>query len=75
MLGATSGSHDLALRAWCRNAETELVNFALDPKDRLVGEIRHPVGHLDGGELMVYLQALATEGDRFEYVLSGRDEY
>ncbi len=75
VLGATSGSHDLALRAWCRNAETELVNFALDPKDRLVGEIRHPVGHLDGGELMVYLQALATEGDRFEYVLSGRDEY
>lgn len=51
------------------------MNFALDPKDRLVGEIRHPVGHLDGGELMVYLQALATEGDRFEYVLSGRDEY
>lgn len=75
VLGATSGDHDLALRAWRRNAETELVNFALDPKDRLVGEIRHPVGHLDEGELLVYLQALATEGDRFEYVLSGRDEH
>ncbi len=75
VLGATAEGHDLALRAWSRNAETELVNFALDPKDRLVGEIPHPVGHLDEGELLIYLHALATEGDRFEYVLSGRDEY
>lgn len=71
----TSGDHDMALKAWQRNAETELVNFALDPKEQLVGEIRHPVGHLDEGEVLVYLQALATEGDRFEYVLSGRDEH
>ncbi len=65
----------LALRAWTRNAETELVNFTLDPTDRLVGEIRHPVGHLDAAELLIYLQTLATEGDRFEYILTGGDEH
>ena len=65
----------LALKAWTRNAETELVNFTLDPANRLVGEIRHPVGHLDAAELLIYLQTLATEGDRFEYVLTGGDEH
>lgn len=70
-----STTNALALKAWERNAGTELVNYTIDTGDRLVGEIRHPVGHLDQGELLIYLQALATEGDRFEYVLSGRDEH
>ena len=64
----------LALRAWARNAKTELVNFTFDDAGRLVGEIRHPADHLDEAELAIYLQILATEGDRFEYVLTGRDE-
>ena len=65
----------LAIRAWTRNAKTELVNFTFDEAGQLVGEIRHPADHLDAEELAIYLRILATEGDRFEYVLTGRDEY
>jgi len=35
--------NDLALMAWSRNADHEIVNFAFDKKDRLVGIIRHHV--------------------------------
>lgn len=65
----------LVIRAWTRNAETELVNFAFDRVGRLVAEIRHPADHLDPVELEIYLKLLATEGDRFEYVLTGNDEH
>ena len=65
----------VALRAWARNAKTELVAFTFDRAGRLVGEIRHPADHLDTAELAIYLRILATEGDRFEYVLTGRDEH
>ena len=67
--------HRVALRAWGRNAKTELVAFTFDGAGRLVGEIRHPADHLDTAELAIYLRILATEGDRFEYVLTGRDEH
>ena len=65
----------LAIRAWTRNAKTELVNFTFDESGRLVGEIRHLANHLDPAELDIYLKLLATEGDRFEYVLTGGDEH
>lgn len=65
----------MAVRAWERNALTELVNFTLDERGRLVGEIRHLADHLDAEELELYLRVLATEGDRFEYVLTGRDRF
>ena len=67
--------HRVALRAWARNAKTELVTFTFDRAGRLVGEIRHPADHLDTAELAIYLRLLATEGDRFEYVLTGKDQY
>ena len=66
---------DLAIRVWTRNAKTELVNFMFDQADRLVGEIRHLADHLDAAELAIYLRVLAAEGDRFEYVLTGKDKY
>ena len=65
----------LAIRAWTRNAKTELVNFTFDGVGRLVAEIRHLADHLDPAELEIYLKLLATEGDRFEYVLTGRDDH
>lgn len=65
----------VALWAWARNAKTELVAFTFDRVGRLVGEIRHPADHLDTAELAIYLRILTTEGDRFEYVLTGRDEH
>ena len=81
VLGAAATRHNpqyrrrVALRAWGRNAKTELVAFTFDRTGRLVGEIRHPADHLDTTELAIYLRILATEGDRFEYVLTGRDEH
>ena len=66
---------ELARLAWQRNAEQQLVTFAFDKRDRLVGVIRHPVEHLDAAELELYIRTLARECDRFEYLLSGRDRY
>ena len=65
----------VAIRAWARNAKTELVTFTFDRAGRLVGEIRHPADHLDTAELAIYLRMLATEGDRFEFVLTGKDQH
>ena len=65
----------LALLAWQRNAEHQLVNFAFDRRNRLVGRIQHPTDTLDLEELELYINVLAHECDRFEYLLTGRDNY
>ena len=64
---------ELALLAWQRNADQQLVTFAFDRKDRLVGLIRHPMDTLDVEELELYVNSLAWDCDRFEYLLSGAD--
>jgi len=69
------GWSDLALMAWRRNADHEIVNFAFDIKDRLVGVIRHPAKYLDSEELEFYITALTYECDRFEYLISGSDRF
>jgi len=66
---------ELARLAWRRNAEHEVVTFAFDRRDRLVGQIRHPAEHLDSEELELYVTTLARECDRFEYLLSGSDAF
>jgi len=66
---------DLARMVWTRNAEHELVTFAFDKQDRLVGQIRHPAQHLDPEELELYITTLARECDRFEYQLGGVDRF
>ena len=65
----------LAELAWRRNAEGQLVSFGFDRKDRLIGQIRHPLNYLDRDELVLYIQHLALACDRFEYVLSGHDRH
>jgi hypothetical protein len=65
----------LALMAWCRNADHEIVNFAFDKKNRLVGVIRHPAEYLDPEELELYITTLTYECDRFEYLISGSDRF
>jgi len=67
--------NELALMAWNRNADHEIVNFAFDNKDRLVGVIRHPAKYLDPEELELYINTLTYECDRFEYLISGRDRF
>ncbi|RLC31797.1 hypothetical protein DRH13_02530 [Candidatus Woesebacteria bacterium] len=66
---------DLARMAWRRNADHEIVNFAFDKKNRLVGVIRHPAKYLDPEELELYITTLTYECDRFEFMISGRDTF
>ena len=67
--------NELALMAWQRNADHELVTFAFDKHDRLVGLIRHPAEYLDPEELELYITTVARECDRFEYLIAGRDKF
>ena len=67
--------NELALVAWQRNSDHELVNFTFDKKDRLIGLIRHPAEYLDPEELEHYINTLANECDRFEYLLAGGDRF
>lgn len=64
----------LAYRAWRKNAAKELVAFGFDEKDQLVGVIEQPVATMAVEELRFYVEMLARECDRFEYVLTGEDE-
>lgn len=63
----------IARRAWRRNASKALVTFGFDKDDRLVGQIEAPAATLDDDELVLYIETLARECDRFEYVLTGKD--
>ncbi len=66
---------DIAYRAWRRNAMKELVTFAFDDNDRLIGVVEVPSGTLQDEELRVYIEALAKECDRFEYALKGWERW
>ena len=63
----------LAYRVWRRNAMKDLITFAFDERDRLVGLIEQPVATLDENELRLYVELVARECDRFEYLLTGDD--
>jgi hypothetical protein len=65
---------DLARLIWDRNRSTDVVEFALDDSGRLVGRIEQVAETLNRNELEFYLTALAQECDRFEYLLTGRDQ-
>ena len=67
--------NELALMAWQRNADHELVTFAFDKYDRLIGHIRQPADYLDLEELELYIFNLAFECDRFEFMISGGDRF
>lgn len=67
--------NDLTLMTWQRNADHELVTFAFDKHDRLIGHIRHPAEYLDPEELELYITTLAFECDRFEFLISGGDRF
>lgn len=65
----------LARLVWRINSDQELVCFRFDGNDRLIGEIRHPVEHLDYDELHCYVLEIANACDRLEYLLTGRDVF
>ncbi len=63
----------LSYRSWHWNALSELVDFSVNDRGRLIGTIEQPMGSADDLELRMYVEALARECDRAEYVLTGRD--
>jgi len=65
--------HDLPVQAWIRNRATQLVGFRIDQRLRLVGEAWLPKPGLTSEEFQLYLRTVASECDRFEYTLTGRD--
>ncbi len=64
---------EIAYRVWRKNDIKDLVTFAFDDKDNLIGVIEQPALTLDHEELKLYIETLARECDRFEYILTGRD--
>lgn len=65
---------DLPVDVWRRNRQSRLVGFRLDHRGRLVGEAWTPKAGLTADEFRFYVRRVATECDRFEYQLTGRDE-
>jgi hypothetical protein len=64
---------DAALRAWVRNRSAFLVGFRVDERGRVVGETWIPKAGITNSEFQIVLRHLATESDRFEFQLTGRD--
>jgi hypothetical protein len=61
------------LRAWERNRVSELVGFRVDRQGMMVAETPVPSGAVrDEWTFLAF--NLARAADRFEYVLTGRDE-
>ncbi|MEW6688722.1 MAG: hypothetical protein AB1452_06475 [Pseudomonadota bacterium] len=64
---------NLPIQSWERNRGTELAGFKIDSRGRLISESWIPKAGLTAAEFTLYLQSLASEADRFEYQLTGRD--
>ena len=67
------GWRDIAVLAWKRNSESDVVSFQFDSRDRLIGCVTHPIEHLDFEEFENFIEVLAAESDRFEFLLTGKD--
>jgi len=63
----------LAFRLWRRNALMAVVTFTIDRRDRVIGLIDLPIESAHPKEIRFYLETLARECDRLEYILTGAD--
>ncbi len=69
----TKYRREVAYRAWRKNALKDLVTYTFDEAGNLMGVFEQPVATLDLEELLLYIETLAKECDRFEYILTGLD--
>lgn len=65
--------HALAYRLWRRNALMAVVTFTIDRWDRVIGLIELTIESAHPKEIKFYLETLARECDRLEYILTGAD--
>ena len=71
--GNDARRRELAYRIWRRNALKSVILFTIDGRDRVIGLVEQPVASMHDAELRSYVETLAKECDRFEYVLTGED--
>ena len=64
----------LAFRLWRRNALKAVITFTIDCRERVIGLIDQPIESMRRKELRFYLETLAQECDRLEYILTGADK-
>jgi hypothetical protein len=62
------------LDVWHRNRLSEFVGFSIDRRGRMIGETWVPSWSITSDEWGFYVRSLAKACDRFEYLLTGRDE-
>ncbi len=67
-------SWEIAEKIWDRNRYSDVVEFCIDAGGELVGRVEQVADTLDPEELYFFLRRLAQECDRFEYLLTGKDE-
>jgi hypothetical protein len=63
-----------SIDAWHRNRLSEFVGFSVDQRGRMIGETWIPARSITYDEWGFYVRSLAKACDRFEYLLTGRDE-
>ena len=64
---------EVASVVWERNQQTDVVAFGWDSAGRLVGRIDQLAATLNVEELWFYLEVLAQQCDRLEWLLTGED--
>jgi hypothetical protein len=69
-----SSGEDPSAWAWRRNRVSHLVGFRVDRQRRVIAEAVMPTETLTSEEFEAYLLAVASEADRMELVLTGRDQ-
>jgi len=67
------GEVNLIQYVWNKNRQTDVVDFYIDKKGRMVGSILQLAETIDYDELVFYIHILAKESDRLEFLLSGKD--
>ena len=76
VIGSTQKARrDLQFRIWRRNALKPVVALYIDDQDQIIGRITCTIESAHADEVSFYLATLARDCDRFEYILSGSDEY
>ena len=73
MSAVNENRRSLAFRLWRRNSLKAVVTFAIDHQERVIGLIDLPIEFARRDELRFYVETLARECDRLEYILTGTD--
>ena len=64
---------DLPLRIWQHNRAAQLVSFRIDGRGRVFAEGWIPKAGVTPEEFQLILRRVASESDRLEYLLTGKD--